>query len=111
MLRGPLNPYAVVHRIHGVFDPRANYNEYVDIKDQMRTYNMRRRLGDETLQQELDGVKLKLAAFYTKNPRNPRDEDEPRTDAHAVVYLDDDERFVQTIEPDKLSYYLLYQSQ
>ena len=110
MLRGPFNPYAVVHRIRGVFDPRANYNEYIDIKTKMRTCNMLRRLGDETLQQELDGVKLKLAAFYIQNPRNPRDEDEPRTDAHAIVYLDDDERLLQTVDPTKLSDYLLYQS-
>jgi hypothetical protein len=111
MLRGPFNPYAVVHRFQGVFDPRANYKEYVDIKTEMRTCNMRRRLGGKTLQQELDGVKLKLAAFYIQNPRNPRDEDEPRTDAHAIVYLDDDdERLVQTVDPNKLGDYLLYQS-
>ncbi len=111
MLRGPFNPYAVVHRIQGVFDPRANYNEYVNIKTKMRTYNRLRGLGEETLQQELDGVKLKLAVFYIQNPRNPRDEDEPRTDTHAIVYLDDDdERLVQTVDPDKLSDYLLYQS-
>jgi hypothetical protein len=111
MLRGPYNPYAVVRGIRGVFDPRANYNEYIDIKDKMRTCNMLRRLGDETLQQELDGAKLKLAAFYIKNPRNPRDEDEPRTDAHAIVYLDDDdERIVQTVDPNELGDYLLYQS-
>jgi hypothetical protein len=105
MLRGPFNPYAVVRRISGVFDPRANYKEYVDIKTEMRT-------GDKTLQQELDGVKLKLAAFYIQNPRNPRDEDEPRTDAHAIVYLDDEDHLlVQAVNPDKLSDYLLYQSQ
>ena len=108
MLRGPYNPYAVVRGIRGVFDPRANYNEYVDIKTKMRTYNRLRGLGDETLQQELDGVKLKLAVFYIQNPRNPRDEDEPS----AIVYLDDeDERLVQAVDPYKLSDYLLYRSQ
>jgi hypothetical protein len=111
MLRGPFNPYAVVHRFQGVFDPRANYTEYVDIKTKMRTYNRLRGLRDETLQQELDGVELELAAFYIKNPRNPRDKDEHRTDAHAIVYLDDDdELLVQTVDPDALSDYLLYQS-
>ena len=77
----------------------------------MSKYNMLvRRPGDEILQRELDGVKLKLAAFCIKNPRNPRDEDEPRTDAHAIVYLDDDERLLLTVDPTKLSDYLLYQS-
>jgi len=99
MLRGPFNPYAVVHRIRGVFDPRANYKEYRDIKTKMRTCGV---------QQELDEVKLKLAAFYIQNPRNPRDEDEPS----AIVYLDDeDERLVEAVDPYKLSDYLLYRSQ
>jgi len=53
-------------------------------------------------------VKLKLAAFYVKNPINPRDEDEPRADAEAIVYLDDDEQLLQTLDPDALSDYLLY---
>jgi hypothetical protein len=97
MLRGRFNPYAVVNFmmmivlssiiINGVVDPRATYNEYIDIKDKMSKYNrLLRRAGDETQQRELDGVKLKLAAFYIKNPRNPRDEDEPHTDADAIVY-------------------------
>ena len=61
-----------------------------------------------TQQRALDGVKLKLAAFYVKNPINPRDEDEPRADAEAIVYLDDDELLLQTLDPDALSDYLLY---
>jgi hypothetical protein len=111
MLRGRFNPYAVVNFMNGVVDPRATYNEYIDIKDKMSKYNrLLRRAGDETQQRELDGVKLKLAAFYVKNPRNPRDEDEPHTDADAIVYLDDDERLLETVDPNKLSDYLLYQS-
>ena len=48
-------------------------------------------------------MKLKLAAFYVKNPINPRDED-----AEAIVYLDDDELLLQTLDPDALSDYLLH---
>ena len=96
------NPYEVVRFINGVVDPRANYPEYIDIKDEMSKYN-RLRAGDPTQQQALDGVKLKLAAFYVKNPINPRDED-----AEAIVYLDDDEQLLKTIDAGALSDYLSY---
>ena len=48
-------------------------------------------------------MKLKLAAFYVKNPINPRDED-----AEAIVYLDDDEQLLKTIDAGALSDYLSY---
>ena len=106
--RGFTTAYAVSRFMKGVVDPRATYNEYIDIKDEMSKYNRLLWAGDPTQQRALDGVKLKLAAFYVKNPINPRDEDEPRADAEAIVYLDDDELLLQTLDPDALSDYLLY---
>ena len=109
MLRcGFTTAYAVSRFMKGVVDPRANYPEYIEIKDEMSKYDRLLRAGDPTQQRALDGVKLKLAAFYVKNPINPRDEDEPRADAEAIVYLDDDEQLLQTLDPDALSDYLLY---
>ena len=101
--RGFTTAYAVSRFMKGVVDPRANDPEYIDIKDEMSKYNRLLRAGDPTQQRALDGVKLKLAAFYVKNPINPRDED-----AEAIVYLDDDELLLQTLDPDALSDYLLY---
>lgn len=69
---------------------------------------LRHAPGDGELLQELEKLKCSLAAFYMRNPLNPRCLDESPLDPDGIVYLFDDRELLKTVNRHTVSDRLLY---